>query len=197
MATIKQRIEHNLKLGRLPLAKEALKEKYNKEHMSARLEAMRAEYDVTYPSIRLMTEVEWNEVNESDLTWSELSDEDKSELSIVIDYSEDENYVTFNEWLNETRVIQEAVDAKGNLEDDTYVEPVLEITEPVRPYTTMTTEVLDGKVSTYFKENYSSLREQAYPDWKEFADAWVKNDEIAMEEYRAKCLVVKAKYPKV
>jgi len=150
MATIEQRIEHNLKLGRLSLVKDALNEKYNSEHKSAWLEAMRAEYDVLFPTTRLMTELEWNEVNESDLTWSELCDEDKSELFIVIDYSEDENYVTFNDWINETRVIQEAVaevwDEQGL---DLLVEAVPEITEQVRPYTSMTTEEVTSQVDSY------------------------------------------------
>jgi len=191
-----RKIELQLELGLIDEAKVNLAKYYNKEHKSAWLEAMRAEHDVLFPSTRLMTEVEWNEVNESDLTWSELSDEDKSELSIVIDYSEDENYITFTEWINETKIIQEAVEAVYDNDGLELLPAEPEITEPVRPYTAMTTEVLDGKVSNYFKDNYSSLREQAYPDWKEFADAWVKDDEVAMEEYRAKCLAVKTKYPK-
>ena len=36
----------------------------------------------------------------------------------------------------------------------------------------------------------------SYPELGEFVDAWVKNDQEALEEYRQKCLDVKAKYPK-
>jgi hypothetical protein len=36
----------------------------------------------------------------------------------------------------------------------------------------------------------------SYPELGEFVDAWVKNDQAALEEYRQKCLAVKAKFPK-
>jgi len=39
-------------------------------------------------------------------------------------------------------------------------------------------------------------RKYAYPPIEDFADAWVKQDEDALEEYRQKCLAVKAAYPK-
>ena len=39
-------------------------------------------------------------------------------------------------------------------------------------------------------------RKREYPPIEDFADAWVKQDEAALEEYRQKCLAVKAKYPK-
>ena len=59
------------------------------------------------------------------------------------------------------------------------------------------------------KQNYEAAREieiaemdyvrqrlTAYPELGTFVDAWVKNDEVALEEYRQECLAVKAKYPK-
>lgn len=39
-------------------------------------------------------------------------------------------------------------------------------------------------------------RSLEYPPIEDFADAWVKNDTAALEEYRQACLAVKAKYPK-
>lgn len=39
-------------------------------------------------------------------------------------------------------------------------------------------------------------RQSEYPPLEDFADAWIKNDESALEEYRQKCLSVKIKYPK-
>lgn len=41
-----------------------------------------------------------------------------------------------------------------------------------------------------------NTRRRAYPPIEDFADAWVKQDEAALEEYRQKCLDVKATYPK-
>lgn len=43
---------------------------------------------------------------------------------------------------------------------------------------------------------YVAQRAKAYPSLVEFADAWVKQDEVALEQYRRACLAVKAKYPK-
>jgi len=39
-------------------------------------------------------------------------------------------------------------------------------------------------------------RQSEYPDHRDFLDAWVKNDDIALEVYRQKCLSVKLQYPK-
>lgn len=45
-------------------------------------------------------------------------------------------------------------------------------------------------------QDYYRRRLMSYPEIGEFMDAWVKNDQAALEEYRQKCLAVKAKYPK-
>lgn len=44
--------------------------------------------------------------------------------------------------------------------------------------------------------DYVRQRVNNYPELGEFVDAWVKNDQAALEEYRRKCLAVKSKYPK-
>ena len=46
------------------------------------------------------------------------------------------------------------------------------------------------------KNDYYRKRLYSYPELGEFVDAWVKGDEAALEEYRQKCLEIKAKYPK-
>jgi hypothetical protein len=43
---------------------------------------------------------------------------------------------------------------------------------------------------------YSIKRSAEYPPLADFTDAWVKNDQTALDAYRSKCLAVKAKYPK-
>lgn len=45
-------------------------------------------------------------------------------------------------------------------------------------------------------EQVRKFRKSEYPPIEDFVDAWVKNDDIGLEEYRNKCLSVKAKYPK-
>lgn len=55
---------------------------------------------------------------------------------------------------------------------------------------------VSDKVVQWKLQNYAKLREAEYPSWKEFADAYVKNDEVGMQAYKDKCIAVKAKYPK-
>jgi len=52
------------------------------------------------------------------------------------------------------------------------------------------------KQEDFDKEDYYRKRLYSYPEIGAFLDAWVKGDESALEEYRAACLEVKAKYPK-
>lgn len=55
----------------------------------------------------------------------------------------------------------------------------------------------DAKRAQYLAtEFYKDQRKKEYPDTVEFLDAWVKNDPVALEAYRQKCLAVKLKYPK-
>lgn len=44
--------------------------------------------------------------------------------------------------------------------------------------------------------DYGTKRQAAYPLIADFADAWVKQDNAALEAYRAACLAVKNQYPK-
>jgi len=57
--------------------------------------------------------------------------------------------------------------------------------------------LVDAKQQAEFEANdYYRKRLYSYPELGEFVDAYVKGDENAMEEYKQKCLAVKAKYPK-
>lgn len=57
--------------------------------------------------------------------------------------------------------------------------------------------LIDSKQQSEFDSNdYYRKRLYSYPELGEFLDAWVKKDEQSLEEYRQKCLAVKAKYPK-
>jgi hypothetical protein len=56
---------------------------------------------------------------------------------------------------------------------------------------------VDRKQQEAFDSNdYYRKRLYSYPELGEFVDAWVKGDEAALEEYKRKCLEVKAKFPK-
>jgi hypothetical protein len=71
------------------------------------------------------------------------------------------------------------------------------------------TEITKVEADRIGKLNYEKFREEeiaqmdyvrqrltAYPELGEFVDAWVKNDQAALDEYRQKCLAVKAQFPK-
>ena len=45
-------------------------------------------------------------------------------------------------------------------------------------------------------DDYIRQRLFSYPPMSDFIDAWVKDDQEALEEYRQACLAVKAQYPK-
>ncbi len=45
-------------------------------------------------------------------------------------------------------------------------------------------------------QNYRHLRAGEYPPVADFADAIVKGDATALEQYRQQCLAVKEKFPK-
>ena len=55
-------------------------------------------------------------------------------------------------------------------------------------------------VSEQMKEwkllNYQILREPLYPSQSEYLDAVVKGDNLAIQQYKDKCLAVKEKYPR-
>ena len=74
-----------------------------------------------------------------------------------IDYSEDENYVTLKEYINETRVISEAIEATYDEDGRVLTEAVAEATKLVRPYTPL--DVTDTMVQN---------RLNTYPEYSEF-----------------------------
>jgi hypothetical protein len=48
----------------------------------------------------------------------------------------------------------------------------------------------------YDSKEYQRDRAKEYPDFKEYLDGIVKNDQAQIDKYIADCLAVKAKYPK-
>jgi hypothetical protein len=77
------------------------------------------EYSVLFPATREATDAEYeaNFIEQAGLdeipTYPYFGDGSRMFplYNIKIDYSEDETYVSFTDWLNETRVITEAVEA--------------------------------------------------------------------------------------
>lgn len=57
-------------------------------------------------------------------------------------------------------------------------------------------EYIDTRLTKVKTSLYKELRTSEYPPIEDYLDAIVKGDTEAEEEYKIKCLKVKAKYPK-
>ena len=150
-------IEFTLKKGKIERAKELLAEYYKKLNKQEWLQDKQAEYNELYPSQRDMTDDE-KTAYDTDKNGSIIERDEGFEYpKIPIYYFKEEpedpptdgdvvidpSYKTFDEWLNETKVIKEAVtDEDGNV-----IEP--EVTELVRPYTEPSVEEINTKVQEY------------------------------------------------
>ena len=166
--------------------------------------AQREEYDLLFP-VYYPTEMEVVFSNGIDV-WKEAKIADGFEILSIdydtpqatyrkaIDYSEDETYLTLQEYMDETRVVQEAVEATHDEDGMVLTEAVAEVTEQVRPY--IANDVADI-VDAYVNGIYKELRAKEYPHIADYVDAIVKDDTEAIEAYIKACLAVKAKYPKV
>ena len=83
--------------------------------------------------------------------------------------------------------INESVDSEG-ITNYTYKELVFSIND--------SQEYIDTRLTKVKARLYEELRVTEYPPMEEYIDAIVKGDTEAEEEYKRKCLEVKAKYPK-
>lgn len=57
-------------------------------------------------------------------------------------------------------------------------------------------EYVSNRVAKVKTNLYKELRKSEYPSMEEYIDAVIKGDVEAEKVYKAKCLAVKAKYPK-
>ena len=87
--------------------------------------------------------------------------------------------------LEATEEIAVGQDEEGN---DIVETRLVNVYEPVD----VSEQMIDWKLA-----NYQILREPLYPKQSEYLDAVVKEDEVAIQEYKDKCLAVKLQYPKV
>lgn len=144
--------------------------------------ALEAEYDELFPKYEDKTEI---------------VDEVEVFTRVLVDYSEDENYMTLEEYKAETKVVQEEVEATYD-EDGMELTPyIAEVIELVRPYVELevTDAVLEAKLIEYGYD-YKAKREAEYPDITNYIDGIVKGDNVQVQAYIDACLAVKAKYPK-
>jgi hypothetical protein len=151
------KVEKYLEVGNIEGAKSSIVKELLAEDKAKFYAAMQEEYDLLFP-LYYPTEQEfvftsyeddmqkWREAKELDGFEVTLFDTEKryTEYRKAIDYSEDETYLTFTNWLNETRVITEAVEATYDEDGMILTEAVAEATKLVRPYTPI--EVTDEMI---------------------------------------------------
>ena len=83
--------------------------------------------------------------------------------------------------------INESVDSEG-ITNYIYKELVFNIND--------SQEYINTRLTKVKAHLYKELRAAEYPPMEDYLDAIVKGDTEAEEEYKRKCLAVKAKYPK-
>jgi len=171
---------------------------YKQEHKNNFYIAQKAVYDGLFPEYEYQYGVAISVV-ENDTTWVIFQNHNDLEVYTYdvqrqIDYSENENYVTYEEYRDETVVVTEAVDSTLDEEGFVLVEAVLEVSEEVRPYVAIedvslqVTEYLSTMAITFREIEYGKLNQ----DEMRFDDA-INGTTIWVDTIKA----IKAKYPKV
>ena len=54
----------------------------------------------------------------------------------------------------------------------------------------------ESELDAYLESRYKEIRRTEYPPIEDFMDAYVKDDTVAIQAYKDKCLAVKAKHKK-
>ena len=175
--------------------RDSVEKAYKAEDKETFDKTMREEYEALFPEFREMTYQEYlvSELDEELVSEDVFASEFRVDTRVKIDYSEDETHITFEEYINETRVVTEAIEASYDDTGLADIEAVAEVTELVRPY--VANDVTD-KVDAHLKSSYRELRAKEYPPIVDYVDAVVKGDVEAQKAYIDACLAIKEKYPK-
>jgi len=196
---LQDKIKVALEQGKVEGAKRLASELLKQEHRSEWDRDKREEYDGLFPTY-YPTEQEfvftsfdddmnkWREAKEADGFIVTVFDTEKqyAEYRKAIDYSEDENYVTYDEWINETRVVREEAEATYD-EDGIELTPhIPEITEQVRPYTQLdiTDEMVEVQLNEFRDVKQEALDYLASTDW--YVIRYADNGDAIPEEVMKK-----------
>ena len=109
--TLQDKIKLAIEQGKIVGAKKLASELIATNHKAKWLEEKQAEYDLLYPEYRNMTDEEY--IAYQDELYGDGAEPilpiPQDETKVKIDYSSDETYVTFSDWLNETKLVSEVV----------------------------------------------------------------------------------------
>ena len=119
---------------------------------------MQEGYDLLFPMYREMTYDEYlvSNLDEEPVAEAEFDSVFRVDTRVEIDYSQDENYVTFTDWLNETIVITEAIEATYDEDGMVLTEAVPEVVELVREF--VAPEVTEDMLDAYLNTNDGYLK---------------------------------------
>ena len=103
---------------------------------------LRDEYDILYPSTKevITTDEDGNEVTTTEVIDYHKYDADGNEIGYI------DGYITYDEYINETRVVTEPIEATYDVDGNILTEAVEEVTELVRPY--VATTITDTDIET-------------------------------------------------
>ena len=186
---LQEKANKALELGKVEGAKKILSEIYQQEDKQAWNEAKRAEYETIFPTYRTMTKAEKDVVYKEYIAKCKADGVLTNNIVLFADYKFEQveikyitiktvtdpngnttekevrtpaNYLTYSEWVNETKVVTPEVlevshlDANGMKIIDTPYQA--EVTKEVRPYTPLnvTVQMLDTRLATF--SEYKAMR---------------------------------------
>lgn len=153
-----------LNKGKLSGAKALLTKHLEKEHRTIFYKNLEEEYNNTYPSF-ILKECIGNCTTGTPCQDCGSNGQYIGTIETEVDYSNDENYMTFDQWINETKVVSEAVEEISHIEviddvetkiiDQEYTPEVIEL---IRPYNKpeITDEMINLELEKY--EEYSQYK---------------------------------------
>ena len=151
------KIDMLLERGQVEDAKNILEKIYKEQDYQDWLAEQREEYLKLFPKYREMTDEEESEYDLENFDGTHIKPDNFKYPQVQIDYSDNSDYVSFDIWLNETKVVKEAV-----VENDVIIEP--EVTELIRKYEPKdVTERVEEYInnSEAYKKYLKTLKEKA------------------------------------
>jgi hypothetical protein len=70
------------------------------------------------------------------------------------------------------------------------------LSDKTQPSDAVIKEANDALQAEYDSQAYSRVRENEYPDYRDYLDGVVKGDQAQIDKYISDCLAIKEKFPK-
>ena len=110
------------------------------------------------------------------------------------EFIDNPDFITYDEWMGEEVITQAYQEATHDEQGFVLTPEIQEVKELVRHF--VAPEVPESDLDAYLESKYQEIRKASYPPVEEFLDAYAKDDTVALQAYKDKCLAVKAKHKK-